>query len=285
MRQILHPGPIAPDRMTAVSDAPVPLHFVLEPGRAVDEAIAEGFAGADCIGGFVELRGGRCNPFKYVIPAASPDGRHAAWYSATFEPLAPVEIKRASAIVGLRDDQPFIHCHGLWYTGKGPRMGHMLASNAIVVEPIEATGIGARAATFKALHDPETNFTLFEPMGAMKINVEHAGPRVLLAKVRPNEDISRAIENICSKHAIRAARIYGIGSLNGVRFADGTCLDSHATEVQICEGRVVHVDDRLQAHLHVDVVDMNGEIFTGELAHRDNPVCVTFELVIETIEP
>jgi hypothetical protein len=29
---------------------------------------------------------------------------------------------------------------------------------------------------------------------------------------------------------------------------------------------------------------MKGAIFSGELAEGDNPVCVTFELVIEAIE-
>lgn len=285
MRQIIHPGPIAPDRMSAIADIPVPLHFVLEPGRAIDEAIAEGFARANCVGGFAVLRGGRCDPFKYVIPAPSPDVEHAAWYSATLEPVGPVEISRACAIIGLRDDKPFIHCHGLWNTDEGPRMGHMLTSSTIVVEPIEVTGIGARAATFRAVHDPETNFTLFEPMVATRSHLEDAGSRALLVKVRPNEDISRAIEHICSKHDIRAARIYGIGSLYGVRFADGSRVDSYATEVQICEGSVVQVNDKPQAILHIDVVDMNGEIFTGVLAHWDNPVCVTFELVIEAVEP
>ena len=79
---------------------------------------------------------------------------------------------------------------------------------------------------------------------------------VLLAKVRPNEDISLAIEAICSRHGIEAANVYGIGSLNEVRFKDGTHVDSHATEVLIRKGRVVNVDGLPRASLDIDVVDV-----------------------------
>ena len=76
-------------------------------------------------------------------------------------------------------------------------MGHMLAPDTMVVETIEATGIGLKA-TFLALPDPETNFTLFEPVRVAGETRSGQVPRVLLAKVRPNEDISLAIEAICS---------------------------------------------------------------------------------------
>jgi hypothetical protein len=148
MRHIHHPGPVSPERTADVTGVPVPLRFVLEPGHSVDVAIATGFAASGCIGGFVTLRGGRCEPFRFVIPAASPDAHHAAWYSDTFAPAGPVEITRACAIVGQRDGKPFVHCHGIWETTEGTRMGHMLAPTTIVAEPIEVTGIGLTGATF-----------------------------------------------------------------------------------------------------------------------------------------
>ncbi|MFD0464456.1 hypothetical protein ACFQY9_24130 [Microvirga aerilata] len=43
MRHILHPGPAAPERVTTALGAPVPLRFALEPGDAVEEAIARGW--------------------------------------------------------------------------------------------------------------------------------------------------------------------------------------------------------------------------------------------------
>jgi hypothetical protein len=44
---------------------------------------------------------------------------------------------------------------------------------------------------------------------------------------------------------------------------------------------VVNVDGLPRASFHIDVVDMEGRIFAGEIVRGDNPVCVTFELVIE----
>jgi hypothetical protein len=44
---------------------------------------------------------------------------------------------------------------------------------------------------------------------------------------------------------------------------------------------VVSVDGLPRASLDIDVVDIEGRIFAGEIVRGDNPVCVTFELVIE----
>lgn len=284
MRHIHHPGPVSPERTAEVAGMPVRLRFELEPGQSVDAAIAKGFAASGCIGGFVTLRGGQCEPFRFVMPAASPDAHHAAWYSDTFAPEGPVEITRACAIVGQRDGKPFVHCHGIWETTEGTRMGHMLAPDTMVAVPMEVTGIGLRGATFKALPDPETDFTLFEPLRVAEDRQEPAGPRVLLAKVRPNEDISLAIEDICSSQGIGKANVYGIGSLNGVRFTDGGRVEAYATEVLIHEGRVESAHCRPRASLQIDVVDMEGQVSSGELVHGNNPVCITFELVIEEVD-
>jgi predicted DNA-binding protein with PD1-like motif len=284
MRHIHHPGPVVLERTTVVTGRAVPLRFVLEPGDAVDVAIAKGFADRGCIGGFVMLRGGTCDPFRYVMPAASPDGRHAAWYSGTFAPEGPVRIERAGTIVGWRDGNPFVHCHGIWNTPQGTRMGHLLGPDTGVTESIEAIGIGLEAVTFKALPDPETDFTLFEPVTVAVDMAGRTGARAVLAKVRPNADICTAIGDICLSHRIASAVVYGIGSLNGVRYADGGRVEAYATEVLIREGRVESVHGRPSTSLDVDVVDMDGRISSGTLVPGDNPVCITFELVIVELD-
>jgi predicted DNA-binding protein with PD1-like motif len=153
-----------------------------------------------------------------------------------------------------------------------------------VAEPIEVTGIGFNDATFEAMTDLETNFTLFEPVQAVRTWPAAASSRTLLAKIRPNMDVSLALEEICARHGIAQANIYGIGSLNGVRFSNGVHVDSHATEVLIRNGSVNSVGGGEPAELVVDVVDMKGAISSGRLVRGDNPVCVTFELVIEAVE-
>lgn len=283
MRRIDHPGPAAAERFAAVPGAAMPIRFVLEPGLTIDEAVAAGMREAGCIGGFVEFRGGRSEPFRYVMPAASSDPRYVAWYSETFEPDGLVDVTRACAIVGVREGKTFLHCHGIWDTAKGQRMGHMLAPLSRVAEPIEVAGIGFTNATFEAKPDTETNFTLFEPVRDTRASSPMTGARALLAKVRPNQDINLAIEEICLRHEIASANIYGIGSLNGVRFVNGAQVDSHATEVLIRAGRFKSEGGQPRARLNLDVVDLDGVISSGEITRGDNPVCVTFELVIEAL--
>jgi predicted DNA-binding protein with PD1-like motif len=284
MRRIDHPGPVASERIVALAGSAIPLRFVLGAGLMVDEAVAAGMRTAGCIGGFVEIRSGRCEPFRYVMPAASSDPRYAAWYSETFEPAGPVNVTRACAVVGIRDGKTFLHCHGIWDTAEGQRMGHMLAPLSKAAEPIEVRGIGFKDITFEATPDQETNFTLFEPVRDAKADPETTGTGVLIAKVRPNQDISLAIEEICSREGITRANVYGIGSLNGVRFVDGTQVASYATEVLIRDGSVESADGHVHVRLVIDAVDMDGVISSGEIVRGDNPVCVTFELVIEAIK-
>ena len=227
------------------------------------------------------FQGGRCEPFRYVMPAASADPRYAAWYSETYEPAGPVDVTRACAIVGIRDGKTFLHCHGLWDTADGPRAGHMLAPFTSVAEPIEVTGIGFTDATFEAMPDAETNFTSssrFRPRGTA---MEPRSPGCCSRRCAPTRISILPSRRSAGGRAWLLANVYGIGSLNGVRFADGRKVDSYATEVLIRSGRVSSIDGRPQSKLVIDVVDMDGGIHSGELLRGDNPVCVTFELVIE----
>lgn len=284
LRTIVHPGPVAPQRISAIASAPVALRFTMAAGEAVDAAIAKGFAEAGCLGGFIRFDDGFFSPFSYVMPALSPDASHAAWYSRTFEPGGTVRIRHGCAIVGQRDGKPFVHCHGIWDTQEGRRMGHMLAPDTVLAEPVEVTGIGVRDATFDSLDDPETNFRLFDPVRLKDGDTQAQKGCVLLARVRPNEDISLALEEIYATHGIVAAKVHGIGSLNGVRFTDGRYVPSHATEVLIHRGRVESSSGQARAHLNLAVVDIGGDIYEGDIVRGDNPVCVTFELVIEVLE-
>ena len=278
MRHIRHPGQPAASRTSAVADLPIALRFALRPGETVLESIAKGFAEAGCRGGVVRFDTGRCEPFQYVMPANSRDGAHAAWYSDVFAPVGPVSLKQCVAIVGERDGQPFIHCHGAWETTEGLRMGHMLGAECQLVSPGEASGIGFRHATFGATPDGETHFTLFEPMAIDASPT--ASPTALLVRIRPNEDVCEAIEAICRDHRITSAQIHGIGSLNEVRFADGRQLKSHATELLVRSGSVDEQDRELRARLDIAVVGIDGTIAEGEILRGENPVCVTFELVL-----
>lgn len=275
LRQLKHPGPIAPVRREAVRTVLQPIEGVLRPGETFMAGVARVFSEAGCKGGFVNIEGGACDPFRYVLPAFSPDKEHAAWYSATFAPEAGGKFRAATAIFGEREGSPFLHCHGIWDTGGGMlRMGHVLPFDSVVSRPIPVRGYGSATATFDSVSDPETNFPLFSAKG------ESGAGNGILLRVRPNEDVGMAIEEVCREHGIESAHIYGIGSINEPVFEDGHRVACIATEIAIENGSLENTADGLRASIDAAVVDTDGTIYHGRLARGDNPVGVTFELVI-----
>lgn len=267
---MIHPGPRAPDRAVAVRTDLLPIHGILPAGRTVMQAVGDLFAARGCRGGVLDLDGLVCQPFRYVLPALSTDGVHAAWYSDIHAPDGRVFVRRATATVGWRDGEPFLHCHGIWDVGGADRMGHLLPFDTVIAEPVEVSGLGSPDATFDARPDAETAFTLFTPAGG-------GSGRGLLARILPGEDCVTAIETLCARHGIRDARVHGVGSIDHIRFAEGHGMDCLATELRFDAASLQ--DGR--ALLSIEVVDIAGTIARGTLTPKDNPVGVTLELVIE----
>ena len=154
-------------------------------------------------------------------------------------------------------------------------MGHLLPFDSILAADCAVTGLGARDGWFEALPDDETAFTLFQPSGE-----GDPAARGLIARVLPGEDVITAIETLCAADDIAAARLHGVGSIDHVRFADGSRMDCHATELRL-DGAELHNG---RARVPIDVVDMGGRIARGVLTRGENPVGVTLEIVIEPLE-
>jgi predicted DNA-binding protein with PD1-like motif len=275
LRRLQQPGPARPERWLAAPGALRELAFALEPGLTINAAIAAPLQAAGIRGATVELSGGAFGPFTYVMPALSSDPRYAAFYSASHTPPGRTAFERGVATFGERDGAPFIHCHGIWQEEGGRRGGHVMPLDTIVAEPIRAHAYGTAGATFAVLPDSETNFSLFTPVAERQPG---QGRRVLLLKVQPNEPLDGAILAACRAHGFGSARIHGIGSIIGARFADGRYAPSIATELFLNESGVG--GDAVE--LDITLVDVDGAIHTGRLA-PDNPVCITCELcLVET---
>lgn len=275
MRSLRQPGPAAAGRAAVAPCIAMPLKLALRAGRSVNEAVTGALAEAGFDAGYVHLRDVAVAPMRYVIPAPAPDRTHAAWYSGTFAPEGTVRIEEAGVIAGSRDGAPFIHCHGVWLEpGGSRRAGHLLPHDSLVAEDAEVDGWGISGATFAARDDEETNFRLFRAEAAP--GVATAGRAALAATLRPNGDLSLAIEEACRTHGFDAASIHGIGSLVGVDFADGRHVPSYATEVFVTGGGVAAG----RATLDVALVALDGTVHAGRLAHGTNPVCITFELLL-----
>jgi len=219
-----------------------------------------------------------------VMPAAAPDDTHAAWYSAPFTPAGENRIEAGCLTFGHREGAPFVHCHAFWREADGARRGgHVMPHDTVVSAPVSARAYGTADVAMTAGFDPETGFTLFTPHA---VRAPAGGPRIAFARVRPNTDIAAAVTALCKRHGFAAGRLRGsIGSLVGARFANGSELEDHATELFVRAGKIApDAEGLLAAEIDIAIVGLSGALAEGRLA-GDNPVCITFELAVEEVGP
>ena len=259
------------------------LDLDLKSGLNLIDAIAKPLLAAGFEAAGVRLEGGSLMPFTYLIPAPSTDAKYAAYYSEPFELLGETQIEVANVSVGRRSGHPFLHCHGIWIEADGARRGgHPIPDQTFIASPPRARAWGLSEVALHSEFDPETNFTLFHPAPTSGAAAS-SGPRMVVARIRPNEDVSDGIEAICRKHGFTAAIVRGsIGSVIDPWFADGRRVEADSTELLVLDGAVrSDMSGKLQSRLDVALVDTEGRVHQGRLVPGCNPVCITFELMLE----
>ncbi|QEL25601.1 DNA-binding protein [Bosea sp. F3-2] len=282
MRRIEQPGTGAPERVQWAECHGLVFPMTLQAGLPLLEAVRRSFAAAGFVSGVAKLDGLKLAPFAYVMPALSKTPEHAAFYSETFRPAGVSQVEVGAMTFGQRDGAPFFHAHALWTEGSARRSGgHILPDETVVAETITLPAVGLDGAAFVAEPDSETNFKLFGPKLAALLDATRNG-RFFALRVKPNVDFCGALEAFCTERGIREALIHGgVGSTIGARFADGGAVENFATEVAITEGRIADGGEGLRAAIDVALVDYRGGLASGRLVRGDNPVLMTFELVLE----
>ncbi len=277
MRHLVQPGPIHPVRIDSIGGDAVPLRFTLRRGLPLTEALTGPLIAAGFQSATLTFKGGAFNPFRYVMPGPADNASHVAYFTAPRAPEDTTRIEQANATFGWSDDKPFLHCHAAWTEPDGARRGgHILPHESIVCEETEVEAWGFPTIRVATAADAETNFTLFQPSGTTSPGT------AVFARIKPNEDILTAVETIAAAHGMRDAVVRGsLGSLIGARFAHGATVQDHATEVLVRSGRV---RDGVGS-LDLLVVDMAGQVHDGPLIRGANPVCITFDLVLERSHP
>jgi predicted DNA-binding protein with PD1-like motif len=120
----------------------------------------------------------------------------------------------------------------------------------------------------------------------MIVETGRAG-RIAYTHVRPNEDLVQAVQKVALMHGFRTAFVRGtLGSLTDACLAgqDGTLreLTGPAIEVLSVVGEVrSDREGAPEARLSGVVADTEGRVFGGRFVSGRNPVCMTFELVLE----
>jgi len=273
MRTLVHPGPIQPRRIDSIAGGVRTMTFRLRTGVSLLEAATAPLVQVGWRGGTLGFSGGAFDPFRYVMPGPPDDASHVAYFSAPRAPAGITRIEQANATFGWHEGQPFLHCHAAWAEPDGARRGgHILTGDSIVAETATVEAWGFLEIEIATSHDPETNFTLFQPSGASA-----AGAPCVVARVCPNEDIVTAVETIARCHDMPHATIRGsLGSLIGAHFTNGTIVPDNATEVLVRAGRV----SSGVARIDLLAVDGRGHVHDGWLERGANPVCITFDLVL-----
>ena len=274
-RRVNHRGTPACDRFHFARTSFRCVETVFPAGRSIEASVVELLRHEGCVSGIIELSGGWLDPFDFVIPADDPRGQHAVWYSDTRSLRDGGAIECASCSVGRHGGKTFLHCHGLWRSADGQRYGgHLLTGQNRIVEPVRVKALLASDAWFERRFDEETNFDLFAVAGG-------GSGDGLLATLRPNQDLTAAIENVAKAANIESARIHGVGSVIDLTLADGRISRSLAHEVAITAGEIVADAGGIKlGGLAVAGVGMEGIATEGLLKRGCNPVCVTFELAL-----
>lgn len=281
MRRLQQPGPAAAERIESHEGSCIPLDIALEPGLTLNEALTRELAASGFTCGTLVFAAAVLGPLTYVVPHPAPDPSHVAYFSPSRAPTGRTRVEIANATFGWRDGAPFVHCHGVWTEADGSRRGgHMMPHETIFAEPGTARAWVLTDVTIRVEPDPETNFPLFRPAA---LSAPPRDARAIVARIRPNEDLCTAIEAICTSHGITTATIRGsLGSLIGAVFDNGDTVPDIATEVLVLSGTVSpDASGTPRALIDMAVVDMRGEVHQGILTRGENPVCITFELVLE----
>ena len=91
------------------------------------------------------------------------------------------------------------------------------------------------------------------------------------------------LEAVCRAYGRSTATVRGgVGSTVGAVFDDGRVVEPFVTETLVRQGRIVaDADGQPRAEIDVTMVDYLGGQHQGRLARGQNPVLVTFELVLD----
>ncbi len=282
MRCVSQPGPATDPRTIAIPAGAVDIDATLAPGAPLLDQLYDLLRRHGCESGVFHMTGGTLDPFAYVIPALSPNEQHAAYYSETFRPAGPSHLSQGAVTMGLRDGEPFFHCHAFWTESGGKSAGgHILPFETIVAGAIRVVGIGLKGAAFETHADAETGFPLFTPVPAGSHDAIPAPELIpaLAVRLKPHEDIVTSLEGVVRAVGWQRARVHGgVGSIIGARYIDAPPVDPFATEMFLTDGMIDPLGDH--SHLETGLVDLTGALSSGSLVPEDNPILMTLEVVL-----
>ncbi|NIE66855.1 PPC domain-containing DNA-binding protein [Burkholderia sp. Ax-1719] len=136
------------------------------------------------------------------------------------------------------------------------------------------------------------NTTTFQSAEQVTVETGRFG-RLVVARVRPNEDLTCAVEALCKELGIKRAVVRGVvGSLIDANLAFGAPDDEHVVtvkgpgvEILNVSGEVVsRAGDEVNALLSATVADPQGQMYAGRLRRGSNLSFITIEVTFQEWE-
>lgn len=291
---LIHPGPALKQRIISVPTLSRGVVTRLTPGLTVLDHLAETLHDMGTDSGFAELYAGSLEPVNYCVPTAGDGVLRMVGFSASRR-SGHGDLISGSATIGLRDGRPFMHCHSFWTDPRKRRLGgHLWPETTAGLSAPYAAVYGIFGGAWTSADDPETNMPVFTPSQTKEKNMSDPAfdgglvPTVV-SRILPNEDITDAVARVCAEAGYESAVVRaGLGSLIGATFIDRATghhrlVDGPGTEVVSLSGHAVRNQSGYDVTLTCTLVDRHGTVHAGELVAGENPVAITFELVLQKI--
>lgn len=274
---MLHPGPIHRKRIIwARSDAQRIDQRIGFQGQSLEQAIATLVATTNATSGNGILHHTALSKTRFTTGGPARDGK-AANYTFIRERGA-ANLPQGTFTFGLDGDGScFVHCHAVIKNSESDAeiAGHLFPKDCLLEAPFDVSMICLPDITLRQNPDAETLHSVFD----LQVCAQSAG-QALFVRIRPNEDITRAVEAACAEAGFTDATIMpSIGSLNAPLLDSGQCK-SVGMEVIALTGTVKSGAATLNARL----CDETGALHQGQLIRDGASICVTAELVICAVD-
>ncbi|MEM0899796.1 MAG: hypothetical protein AAGI92_07580 [Pseudomonadota bacterium] len=273
-----HPGPVSEQRIVALPSA---IRSVSGPcgesGQSLAKAISVFSTQHGIKSAVGTIRNCGLSKTRFTTGGPARDGR-AANYTWIRE-FGPTYVSEAVFTLGVDlDGEPFVHCHAVMDGDEIPLRsgGHLFPNDCLLDSNFGVELHGLVDVELTQQPDAETLHSVFEP----NIAGDNPIPESYFIRLRPNLDVTEALEKACSDLRISNATILpSIGSLNAPLLRGNNSdiqFDDVGMEVMRFSGEVRGGRAIVQAM----ICNGAGELFKGELAPGQAPICVTAELLL-----
>lgn len=270
---MIHPGPVNSFRVNYCKSTVIKAkNRVGEAAQTLESALKDAIAGSGATSGNGTLRDCALSTTRFTTGGPARDGKSANYtYIRDWNQSVLVEGTFTFGLDELGDS--FVHCHGIIEAENGLIAGHLFPRDCLISSAFDAQFNLLIDIQLIQQSDPETLHSVFNLDPHMS-----GGDGALFVRIRPNEDVTEALQTACAHAGIANATIApSIGSLNAPLLDSGPC-ESVGMEVIAFEG---HIRDGV-ADVFATLCDENGQIYRGQLVPGGASICVTAEIVLLT---